>query len=198
MPSGIDAPAERPGEAAGRTCLVAVDDSEASVHALVWAFGHAAHRGMCVEVLTVWPAHGSPLIHEVPGHFSDARWSARTAQQRALRQAAGEVQDEPVTAARVENADTAAAIVRASARCDLVVLGSNPHDTRHSLTDRVLEEAACDVVVVALSGGVITTNRLTLTDLPPHQAEASLEAWETDGGRTAARPGLTRARAGGA
>lgn len=48
-------------------------------------------------------------------------------------------------------------LVRASARCDLVVLGSTSNDSSHSLTDRVLEEAACEVVVVRSSSEALTT-----------------------------------------
>ena len=99
------------------------------------------------------------MIHEVPGHFSAARASARTAQQEALRRAAGAAPDGPVTAARLENADAGAAIVRASVRCDLVVLGTDADDRSHSLTDRILEEAACDVVVVGSSGAADVRRR---------------------------------------
>ena len=151
-----------PREIPGRTCLVAVVDSDASVHALVWAYHRAMLRGMCVEVLTVWPGHRGPLIHEVPGHFNAARWSAHAAQREALRNAAELVRDEPVTTARLENADAGAAIVRASARCELVVLGAHEGDRSHSLTDRILAEAVCEVVVVGSSGDVIATNRPTL------------------------------------
>ncbi len=141
----------------GSTCLVAVDGSVGSVRALVWGLRHAAGRGMCVEVLTVWPAHRSVFIHEVPGHFSAARCGARTAQQDAIRRALEEVSDRPITAVRLENADAEAAIVHASARCDLVVLGSNANDSSRSLTDRVLERADCEVVVVGSSSEVIST-----------------------------------------
>lgn len=150
-------PDPAPRRTDGRTCLVAVDGSVGSVQALVWGFRYASDRGMCVEVLTVWPAHRSVLIHEVPGHFSAARSSARTAQEDAIQLALDKVLAGPITAARLENADAGAAIVRASARCDLVVLGSNSNDSSHSLTDRVLEEAACAVVVVGSSSDVITT-----------------------------------------
>ena len=143
----------------GRTCLVALDGSDASVRALVWGFRHATARGMCVEVLTVWPSHRSVFIHEVPG-FSAARWSAQTAQHGAIQRALAEVQDGPVMASRLENADPGAAIVRASSRCDLVVLGSNSSDSSHSLTDRVLDQAACDVVVVESSSKVVATTGL--------------------------------------
>ncbi len=112
---------------------------------------------MCVEVLTIWPAHHSALIHEVPGHFSAARWSARTAQEDVIRQALEEVLAGPITASRLENADAGAAIVRASARCDLVVLGSDPGDGSHSLTDRVRQQSACEVVVVESASAVVVT-----------------------------------------
>ena len=135
----------------GPTCLVAVDGSDASIQALVWAFRHATDHGMHVEVLTVWPPHGSALIHEVPGHFCAARWIARTAQEDAIRQALDEVEDGPIRATRLENADTGTAIVRASARCDLVVLGSSSNDSHHSLTGQVIDEAACEVVIVGPS-----------------------------------------------
>ena len=142
-------------------CLVGVDGSVGSVEALVWGVRYAAERDMCVEVLTVWPAHRSVLIHEVPGHFSDAREGARTAQERAVGQALDEVSAEPVITSRLENADTGAAIVRASWRCDLVVLGSDSTDSSHSLTDLVLEQAACEVVVVGSSSEVVTTTGST-------------------------------------
>lgn len=150
-------PGRVPAPTTGRTCLVAVDGSEASVRALVWGLRHALDRGWCVEVLTVWPTHHSVLIHEVPGHFNAARWNAHTAQTAALRQALDRVSHEPVTASRLENGDAVEAIVRASARCDLVVLGSDPNDSSHSLTDPVLELAVCDVVVIGSRSEVITT-----------------------------------------
>lgn len=130
------------------TCLVAVDDSEAAVRALVWALRHAVDTDMSVEVLTVWPSHRGPLIHEVPGHFNDARWTARTAQEGAIRRALAAASDGPIPATRLENADPVTAIVRASVRCALVVLGSDPRDSSHTLTDGVLAQAACEVVVV--------------------------------------------------
>ena len=141
-------PTRTPRNGRDRTCTVAVDGSPASVRALEWGLRHAAARDWRVEVLTVWPGHRSVLIHEVPGHFAEARWRARAAQQAAVRQALTEVPEGAVALARLENADAAAAIVDASARCDLMVLGSTSSDHSHSLTDRVLEQAACPVVVV--------------------------------------------------
>lgn len=131
-----------------RTCLVAVDGTDASVEALVWGLRHAAQHAMDVEVLTVWPPQHTPLVHEVPGHFCAPRWNARAAQADAVRRAVDAVPDAPTVATTLENADAAAAIVRASAHHDLVVLGSGTPGGRHRLIDRVLADAACDVVVV--------------------------------------------------
>lgn len=131
-----------------RTCLVAVDGTDASVDALVWGLRHAAEHDMDVEVLTVWPPQHAPLVHEVPGHFCAPRWSARAAQAEAVRRAVDTVPDAPRVETTLENADAAAAIVRASAHHDLVVLGAGAPGGRHRLIDRVLADAACDVVVV--------------------------------------------------
>lgn len=125
------------------------------MRALVWGLRHAIDRDMGVVVLTVWPSHDSVLIHEVPGHFCAARWSARTAQEDAIHQALDEVPEGPIRAVRLENAETADAIVRAAAGCDLVVLGSDPNDTNHGLTDRIVEQSPCAVVVVGSSGEVV-------------------------------------------
>lgn len=142
------------------TCLVAVDGSEASVQALVWSCRHATDRDMCVEVLTVWPPHGSVLIHEAPGHLCEPRWSALTAQEEAIRRALDEVPDGPIRAVRLENAETADAIVSALAGCDLVVLGSSSNHRTHRLTDRVMEQAPCEVVTTTGSSVAFPPQRL--------------------------------------
>lgn len=135
------------------TCLVAVDGSEASVLALVWSLRYATDHDLGVEVLTVWPPHRSVLVHEVPGHFCAPRWRARTAQADVIGQAVQRgVPGRSIIAASLENGEAADAIVRASARHELVVLGSNSHDSRHRLTDRIIEDAACEVVVVDATG----------------------------------------------
>lgn len=135
------------------SCLVAVDGTRAGVDALVWGLRHAAAHGMDLEVLTVWPAHHSVLVHEVPGHFCAPRWSARLAQEDTLREAVQAVPTAPVVVTTLENADAAEAIVRASASHQLVVLGSSGKaHAPHRLTERVLQHAACDVVVVGPPG----------------------------------------------
>lgn len=131
-----------------RTCVVAVDGSDASVQALVWGLRHAAEHHMQVEVLTVWPPQRAPLIREVPGHFCAPRWSAQTAQADAVRRAVRAVPGGREVTTMLENADAADAIVRASGRHDLVVLGTDAPGGRRRLIERVVDGAACDVVVV--------------------------------------------------
>ena len=131
-----------------RSCLVAVDGSRAGVEALMWALRHAAADDLAVEVLTVWPSHRSVLVHEVPGHFCAPRWSARVAQQDTVREAMDLVPTSRTVTTVLENADAAEAILAASARHDLVVLGASRRHAPHRLTRRIIDDASCDVVVV--------------------------------------------------
>lgn len=131
-----------------RTCLVAVDGTAAGVDALVWALRRAADHHSRVDVLTVWPDHRSAFVHEVPGHFCAARWDAVLAQEDTIRRAAEVVSTAPIGSVRLENADVAEAIVRASASHDLLVLGSAPPHAHHVLTDRIIDGAACAVAVI--------------------------------------------------
>lgn len=130
-----------------------MDGTRSGVAALVWALRHAADHDMDVEVLTVWPAHHSVLIHEVPGHFCAARWSAAAAQEHTVRRAVLAVPMPPPIATRLENADIAEAIVRASKSHDLVVLGSGPAHEPRRLTHLVIKDAACEVFVFGGSAG---------------------------------------------
>jgi hypothetical protein len=107
---------------------------------------------MRIEVLTVWPPHGSVLVHEVPGHFCAPRWGARSAQADVIRRALEKVPDRPIITTSLENGDAVNVIVHASARHDLVVLGALSNDRPHRLTNRITEGALCDVVVVDEAG----------------------------------------------
>lgn len=138
----------RSGQPPQRSCLVAVDTTGAGVEALVWALRYAADHDMDLEVLTVWPAHDSVLVHEVPGHFCAPRWVAGRAQADAVREATEAVGAAPGLKVTLENADAAEAIVRASRRHDLIVLGSASSPGPHRLTDLVIQQSSCDVVVV--------------------------------------------------
>lgn len=149
-------PAER-SPAADDEIVVAVDGSDASVRALVWALRYAAEQGLRVEVLTTWPLHGAVFVREVAGHFCEPRWRAREVQAAAVAEALAAVDDAPPYDLRVVNADVVDALVRARNRSIMVVIGSDgPGGTspRERLTQRVRETVRGPVVVVGPDGPV--------------------------------------------
>jgi hypothetical protein len=147
-------PEPRPGSVPHATndlVVAAVDGSEASVRALVWALRHAAERGLRVEALTTWPLHGSVFVREVAGHFCEPRWHAREIQAQAVARALAQVEDAPVYDLRVVNAPLVDALTRARRRATLVVMGSDgPAGARRTgprLSEQV-RRSVPDVVVV--------------------------------------------------
>lgn len=155
-------PQRRPADGPAETDLVvvAVDGSEASVRALVWAMEHAADRGLRVEVLTTWPMHDAVFVREVSGHFCEPRWEAREAQADATARARAVVADQPPHHLRVENADLVEELVRVASRARpaLLVLGSDepteadPDSQR--LTARVRRTVPGHLVIVGPDGPV--------------------------------------------
>jgi hypothetical protein len=148
-------PDSPPAAAARDRIVVAVDGSEASVRALVWALRKAAGSGLRVEALTTWPLHGAVFVREVAGHFCEPRWRAREVQAEAVSRALAAVDDAPPYELRVVNADLVAALSRASLRAALVVAGSDRPTwsarTRTGparLTDRLREEVPGPLVVI--------------------------------------------------
>jgi hypothetical protein len=136
--------------------VVAVDDSEASVRALVWAFGKAKDLGVRVEALTAWPLHGPVFVREVAGHFCEPRWRAREVQAAAVARALALVDNAPPYEMRVVNADLVGALTRAGARSVLVVVGvDGPHWSSRSgrrLVERLRDGGVDHVVVVGTDG----------------------------------------------
>lgn len=139
-----------------RVAVVAVDGSEASVRALIWAFRHAARSDLSVEVLTTWPLHGTVFVREVAGHFCEPRWRAREVQAAAVARALAAMDDAPQYVLRVANALVVDALVRARRRSAMVVVGSDsPQRDRQgdgSLTERVRRAVHGPVVVVGPDG----------------------------------------------
>lgn len=136
--------------------MVAVDGSDASIRALVWALRRAVELGVRVEALTTWPLHGPVFVREVAGHFCEPRWHAREVQAEAVARALAVVEHAPPYDLRVVNADLADALSRASARAVMVVAGSDgPLDHtpgRRRLTERLREEVPGRLVVVGPDG----------------------------------------------
>jgi hypothetical protein len=139
-----------------RPVVVAVDGSESSVRALVWAFRYAVAHRLRVEALTTWPLHGPVFVREVAGHFCEPRWQAREIQAQAVSRALAAVERAPAYDLAVDNAELIDALVRAGARASLLVIGSDgpadPSEQRRHLTDRVREEVLTSLVVVGPDG----------------------------------------------
>lgn len=104
--------------------VVGVTGSEASIRALAWALSAASDRGWSVDVVTAWPDLGEAFVHEVPGHYSDARGRALDGLDRALV-SCGVAHDDPEVRIHVENADPVAALAACSRGAELLVLGAS-------------------------------------------------------------------------
>lgn len=149
----------------GRVSLVCVDGSDASVQALVWAFGNAVETNMSVEVLTTWPQRGAVFVHDVPGHFCAPRWEARAIQNDVVARALFQADRVPPYSMRLENSEIGDALFRASMRCDLLVMGQTEERSyasgapRRRLTELVTARASCRVAVVSVSGLLTVSNR---------------------------------------
>ncbi len=141
---------------AGRV-VVGVTGSDASAEALARALDVAARRGWAVDVVTAWPDLGEPLIHEVPGHYSDARGRAVEGLRTALARREDRARD-PEVRVFVDNADPVEALVARSRGADLLVVGvSRGGQSRRRGLPSVAEECRrlveCPLVVVDPADG---------------------------------------------
>lgn len=156
------------GGSAPDRIVVAVDGSAASVRALLWALDHAVATGASVEALTAWPLHGAVFVREVAGHFCEPRWRAREVQADAVARALAEVRETPPYDLRVVNADLVDALVRASARAVIVVVGSDRPQSdradRRGLSERLRKAIPDQLVVVGKDGP--EGHRLATTSAP--------------------------------
>jgi len=173
---GRAVPAPRPmstpvSSAARELVIVAVDGSEASIRALVWALRHAVDHGMRVEALTTWPLHGAVFVREVAGHFCEPRWRAREVQAHAVARALAQVEDAPAVELHVVNASLVDALTRARKRAVMVVMGTDgpesPRSTRQRLTRQVSRSVPAPVVVVGAAGPVDDAASPLQADLHP-------------------------------
>lgn len=140
---------------APRRVVVGVHESAPSVAALIWALRVATERGWEVQVVTAWPDADVPWIHEVPGHYCEARAHAETAQQAAMFAALRAVPGAPMPSVSVTNEPPAEALVTASRCASLLVVGEPEHLDAHrrvSLGRAVARRVRCPVVVVPREG----------------------------------------------
>lgn len=139
------------GSAENEVIVVGVDGSPPSVHALIWAMLLAVQRDWTVEVVTAWPDADSVWVHEVPGHFCEPRAQARLAQEGAIRSALAVLEVVPNVRTRLPNERPEDALVSASSRADLLVVGSHGHRAagrRARVGDACASSAHCPVVIV--------------------------------------------------
>lgn len=135
--------------AVGSDVVVGVDGSPDSLRALRWAVEVAASRGWSVEVVTAWPHDAPVFLHDVPGHYSDARERARSAQQRVVREVTSGRAAPPRMSLTLENARPERLLAERSHDSRLLVLGATG---RHGLADRCRERGTCPVAVVREAG----------------------------------------------
>ncbi len=139
-----------------RPVVVAVDGSDASVRALVWAFRYAAPLGLQVVALTTWPLHVDVCAVPRPRSTTDPRWQAREVQAEAVARALAAVEELPSYHLEVDNAELVDALIKAGDRASMVVIGSDgPEDAtpaRRHLVDRVRHEVHAPVTVVGPDG----------------------------------------------
>lgn len=138
--------------------MVAVDGSEASIRALVWAMREAADLGLRVEALTTWPLHGGTLVREVAGRFCEPQWRAREVQAEAVARALALVEPAPAHDLRVEHATLVDALTRAARRAVMVVIGSDGPTARipahRPLAERIRQAVPGPVVVIGPEGPI--------------------------------------------
>jgi hypothetical protein len=152
VPNQAPEPATAP---AADLVVVAVDGSDASVRALVWAMRYAAEHRMRVEALTTWPLRGAVFVREVAGHFCEPRWRAREVQAETVARALAAVPKAPPYEQRVVNATLVDALARARKRAVMVVMGSDGATGSRSgprLTEQVRRAVPGPVVVIGPDG----------------------------------------------
>lgn len=139
--------------------VVGVDGTVGGDRALVWAWAEAVRRTAVLRVLTAWPLdlEGGP-VRGALGH--DPQDAARRVQDSALaavRGSGGAAADPWDVVQDVVPGPAAEALVAASERADLVVLGTHGRGPVHqylrgSVSRTVIRHAHCPVVVLPAGG----------------------------------------------
>lgn len=137
----------------GGRIVVGVSGSEASTAALAVALEIAQSRGWTLDIVTAWPDLGTPLVHEAPGHYNDARGRAVEGLNRALARCRVEI-DGPLARVWVENADPVEALVARGRGAQLLVvgapdLGASRRSGQPALGDLCRPAVDCPTLVVA-------------------------------------------------
>lgn len=144
-----------------RRCLivVGVDGSPAAQRALAWAASEVGRRRepTSVQAITAWQWDPVGELESVAVRAPDPRDAAERALTHAIAVARAAFPDVAI-AGEVLEGDPAAALIRASADADMIVLGSHGHsEVFHaalgSVADACVRGATCPVVVIPVHSG---------------------------------------------
>lgn len=133
--------------------VVGVDETASSRRALAWAAAEAVRRNATLQVITAWTwdaVEGAPLAAVDPQAMMEV---ARQTQDEAVDAVLGELSLHPVLAREVVQSTAAEALVEASRRADLVVVGTHGRGPVRSfllgsVSQSVIRHAECPVVVM--------------------------------------------------
>jgi nucleotide-binding universal stress UspA family protein len=133
--------------------VVGVDETASSRRALAWAAREAVRRGATLQVITAWTwdaVEGAPLAAVDPQAMMEIAEQTQTA---ALEVVLAELETRPVVAREIVQSAASEALVEASRRADLVVVGTHGRGPVRSfllgsVSQSVIRHAQCPVVVM--------------------------------------------------
>lgn len=133
--------------------VVGVDETASSRRALAWAAREAVRRGATLQVITAWTwdaVEGAPLAAVDPQAMMEIAEQTQTA---ALEAVLGELETKPAVAREIVQSTASEALVEASRRADLVVVGTHGRGPVRSfllgsVSQSVIRHAQCPVVVM--------------------------------------------------
>jgi nucleotide-binding universal stress UspA family protein len=133
--------------------VVGVDETASSRRALTWAAREAIRRGATLQVITAWTwdaVEGAPLAAVDPQAMMEV---AEATQTEVLEAVLGELDVQPVVVREIVQSTASEALVEASRRADLVVVGTHGRGPVRSfllgsVSQSVIRHAQCPVVVM--------------------------------------------------
>lgn len=133
--------------------VVGVDETASSRRALAWAAREAVRRDATLQVITAWTwdaVEGAPLAAVDPQTMMDV---AETTQTEALEAVLAELETPPVVTREIVQSTASEALVDASRRAELVVVGTHGRGPVRSfllgsVSQSVIRHAQCPVVVM--------------------------------------------------
>lgn len=133
--------------------VVGVDETASSRRALTWAAREAVRRGATLQVITAWTwdaVEGAPLAAVDPQSMREV---AEQTQREALEAVLAGLEVQPVVTREIVQSTASEALVEASRRADLVVVGTHGRGPVRSfllgsVSQSVIRHAQCPVVVM--------------------------------------------------